>query len=341
MGINSYDEEIDGQLSFEDYFPVPQRMFAVSKIFARAIKQMTTEEYKAFVYALTNIEWTKPMPSVERQGVPIYSVEMDKKELANILNVDSDPRHLARDLHRVLKDISKHSQVEFKDEDQGLYINGSVINTIILSERNKAIMDFNPRYAKLFSELESDYITMLSGDVFKMNSERSIIFYEHLRLHSDTTKECQKGIGVKALKEMFNLPKDAYMRKKGGFDRANFEKRIIDPICEDMAKCEMIQLVVQPDGKYYRKVKQGNRVLGYEFTWNVSDRPRIANASEMKKLRDDIAKDPQALKVAKDIVKGKAKKKGKAANKNSFTNYEQPERSQEDYSELEKQLLDN
>ena len=46
MGLNQYDEEIEGQMSFYDYFPVPQRMFAVSKIFARARKQMNVDEYK-------------------------------------------------------------------------------------------------------------------------------------------------------------------------------------------------------------------------------------------------------------------------------------------------------
>ena len=60
------------------------------------------------------------------------------------------------------------------------------------------------------------------------------------------------GWGIKALKEMFDIPKEgkgSYMRAKGGFDRSNFEKYVIDPLCDDLAKCKMIQLVIQPDGK--------------------------------------------------------------------------------------------
>ena len=336
MGLNKYDEEIEGQMSFEDFFPVPQRMFAVSKIFARARKQMNIDEYKTFVYALTNIDWTKEMPE---------TITLDKRKLAEILGVESDANLLSRDIKRKINRLSPHSFTEFADEDRQIYISGTIINTVCLTQRNKVILDFNKRYAKLFSELTKDYITMWSTDIFNMTSERSITFYEHLRAHSDTTQECEFGFGVKALKEMFNLPKEgqgSYMRKKGGFDRANFEKRIIDPICEDLAKCEMIQLVVQPDGKYYEKVKQGNRVMGYKFVWNVSDRPSIASATEIKQLRDNIAKDPQTLKVAKDLINGKGKKKPKA--KNTFNNFESsPDnpKTKEEWGNLEDILLDN
>ena len=337
MGLNQYDEEIEGQMSFEDFFPVPQRMFAVSKIFARARKQMNVDEYKTFVYALTNIDWTKEMPE---------TITLDKKKLAEILGIESDANLLSRDIKRKINHLSPHSFTEFSDEDRQIYISGTIINTVCLTQRNKVILDFNKRYAKLFSELTANYITMWSTDIFNMTSERSITFYEHLRAHSDTTKECQKGFGVKALKEMFNLPKEgqgSYMRKQGGFDRANFEKRIIDPICEDLAKCEMIQLAVQPDGKYYEKVKQGNRVMGYKFVWNVSDRPRIATANEVKEIRDNITKDPKLLKVAKDITTGKKKAK-KAPKGSSFNMMEESPsnpKSKDEWEQLEDILLDN
>lgn len=332
MGFNSYDEEYEGQMTLEDLFPAPKGMFAVSKIFVRAKKQMTADEYKTFVYALSSVDWSKEMPS---------SVEMDKRELAKILNIESDPDHLSQNLYRTLKDISTHSFTEFKDEDQGFYVSGTVINTILMGKRNKVVLDFNQRYAKLFGDLTTDFLTMWSYDIFNMSSERSITFYEFLRAHSDTTQQCEYGFGVKALKEMFNIPKEgqgSYMRKKGGFDRANFEKYIIDPLCEDLAKCEMIQLVVQPDGKYYEKVKEGKRVKGYRFYWNVSDRPRVANAGEVKAIRDNIAKDPKVLKIAKDLATGKKKTK---KSKNSFNDFEQHQYTHEDFAELEKILLDN
>jgi hypothetical protein len=111
------------------------------------------------------------------------------------------------------------------------------------------------------------------------------------------------------------------MREKGGFNRAEFEKKVIDPICEDLAKTKMIQLVLQPDGKYYEKVKQGKRVLGYRFYWVFTDRPGIMSAAEQQEVNRVIEKNPQVLKVAKDIVKGKKKPISNA--KKAFHNYEQ------------------
>lgn len=328
MIYDNFDGDTEGQISLEDY-AAPRGMFAVSKIFLRAKRQMTAEEYKAFVYALSHVDWTKEMPC---------TVEMDKKELAKKLNIEGDPNHLARNLFRALKDISKHSFTEFKDEDQGLYVSGTVINTIILNQRKKAIMDFNPRYAKLFSELTNDYLTMWSEDIYRLRSDRSISFYEQLRANSDTTRECHRGYGVAQLKEILGLPKEgpgSYMREKGGFDRSNFEKYIIEPICEDLAKCEMIQLVVQPNGKYYEKVKEGRKVKGYRFYWNVSDRPRIATAGELKEVRENIAKDPKTLKIAKDLASGKKKAK---KSKNTFNDFQQ---NTYDFGELEKLLTEN
>lgn len=332
MGYDDYDEEYDGQLDLSDMYSQPKGMFAVSKIFVRARKQMTPVEYKAFVYALSKIDWTKALPS---------SIEMDKKELAQILNIEGDSDHLSQNLHRALRDISVHSFTEFKDQDKGLYISGTIINTLVLNQRNKAILDVNPRYAKLFSELNSEYLTMWSYDIFNMRTERAITFYEHLRAHSDTTKQCEKGFGVKALKDLFNIPKEgpgSYVRKQNGFDRANFEKYIIDPICEDLSKCEMIQLILQPNGKYYEKVKEGKRVLGYKFYWNVSDRPRIAKAGEIKEIRYNVAKDPKTLKIAKDLALGKKRPKKTKEKSNTFIDFPQ---NTYNFDELESKLLDN
>ena len=128
------------------------------------------------------------------------------------------------------------------------------------------------------------------------------------------------------------------MREKGGFDRTNFEKYVIEPICKDLMKCKMIQLVIQPDGKPYEKVKEKNRVRGYKFYWTLSQRPAVADAGEVKAITDRVDKDPQVLKVAKDIIKGEKKpKKGKKdKDKGSFFNFEQREY---DHEELERRLL--
>ena len=96
----------------------------------------------------------------------------------------------------------------------------------------------------------------------------------------------------------------------------------------------MIQLVIQPNGEPYEKVKKGNRVSGYQFYWTLSQRPAVAEAHEVKAIADRVDKNPQVLKVAKDMLEGE--KKPKKPKKNSFNDFPQREY---DLEELERKLL--
>jgi hypothetical protein len=202
--------------------------------------------------------------------------------------------------------------------------------------KNRVRIKFDDEYLQLFSNLEKDYITMWSSDIFQMRSARSIEFYEQLRLNTDTRNEVnQADVGIKWFKELFNIPKEgkgSYMRKKGGFNRTEFERKVIDPLCEDLAKCRMINLIVQEDGKYYQKLKRNGRVEAYRFNWTYTSHPGIAPAAEMLETKQAIEKNPEIAKVANDLVHGgrKAKKPKQKAN------FEQRDY---DFGALERQLL--
>lgn len=318
------DYECDNQMSIYDYLEEPEMdnsLIAVSKVFAAAIKQMSLAEWKTVIMGLTHIKWNEQNKRY---------VRLDKSELAKVVGVNSDSDHLSQDLKRSIGKLPMHSFLEFQDGND--WVNGCFI-TQVACYKNMVRLAFSEDYLPLFQELnkENNYITMWADDLFKMSSERSILFYEDLRLHSDTRKENSRIYGVKDLKTMFGIPKDgegSYMRKSGHFDRPAFEKYVIDPICKDLADCSMINLSVCEDGKPYRKIKNkhGN-VLGYEFQWTISLHPKVATAEELKM----ISENPEVVKVAKDILKGNKKKK-------SFNNFEQ---NKYDFEELEKKLLDN
>lgn len=327
LNFNS-DYEVDGQMNIYDYLENPEMdnsLIAVSKVFAAAIKQMNVAEWKTFVMALTHIKWTEQNKNY---------VRLDKSELADVVGVHSDPDHLSENLKRSIGKIPMHSFLEFENGND--WINGCFI-TQIACYKNIVRIKFDEDYMPLFQELnkENNYITMWAEDLFKMNTERSILFYEDLRLHSDTSKQNSRIYSVKDLKTLFKIPKDgegSYMNKDGHFARAHFEKYVIDPICKDLADCHMINLEVNEDGKMYNKVKNrhGN-VLGYEFAWTISTHPNVASANEVKKLNQNA----QELKIAKDILYGE--KKPNKIN-NSFNNFEQ---NTYNFAELEEKLLDN
>lgn len=324
MAKDNFDNQIEGQLSIADLFEPPERLFAVSRIFARARKEMNLAEQKTFVYALSQMKFTE-MPESN-------FVRLNKKVLANILGIHSDPDHLSVDLFEKIKELSAHSRIGIIEKDIDLYADGFVITSVI-SFKNIIRIRFNEDFLPFFTNLTTNYITMWSADIFKMTSIRSVQFYEYLRQITDTRNDVNTvGLGIKALKELFDIPKEgkgSYMRDRGGFDRTQFEKRVIDPICEDLAKCRMINLVAQPDGKLYEKVKSGNRVNGYRFYWTMTEYPAVATAKEVQHIQERVDKDPQVLKIAKDIVTGDKKKK-------SSTPKKEPEH---DYDALVKELM--
>ena len=329
MGRDQFDNQIDGQMTIADLYEPPEKLFAVSRIFANARKSMSLAEQKTFVYALTHFKF-KEQPDKNY-------VRLDKKTLANIIGIHSDPDHLSVDLFDAIREMTAHSHIEIREKDLDFYASGFVITSVI-SFKNFVRVRFNEDYLPLFTNLETNYITMWSTDIFGMNSKRSVQFYEFLRQNTDTRKRINSiGLGVKALKEMFDIPKEgkgSYVRDrdKGGFDRTNFEKRVIDPICEDLLKCKMINLIIQPGGKPYEKVKRGNRVDGYRFFWTFTNRPGIATAEETDEIQERVDKNPVIMKVAKDIVEGE--KKGNAGKNNSFNNFPQREYTQEQLDQL-------
>ena len=320
------DYQVEGQYSLFDFMPDERSfgMIAVSKVFARAIKQMNLTEWKAFIYALTHIRWTEENKHI---------VYVSKYELADVLGIECEQKNITPHLRRAIGKLHKHSEIEFSDEDtqnweSGVFLTGEGVRG------DFAYIKFNPDYMKLFEELKSgDYITMWADDLFKMTSERSILFYESLRNHSDTRKTNIRRYSVKDLKTLFGMDEKAYVRKNGQFDRMAFEKYVIDPLCEDIRKSNMINLHLSETntGKYYTKIKLGGRVRAYEFAWEISNRPAVLTGSEKAELREDIDKDPKALKILKDIEEGKKKPK-----KNGFHNYQE---AGYDIAEIERQLL--
>lgn len=328
MKYDTSDLEINGQISIEQLYSPPERLFAVSRIFAKARKSMNLAEQKTFVYALSELRFTEEPKS-------LY-VKLDKKVLANILGIHSDIDHLSVDLYNNVKELPRHSYIEINEKDLDLQSNGFVV-TAITRFKNVLRIRFNEEYMGLFTGLEANYITMWSADIFKMTSRRTVCFYEYLRQCMDTRDTVHSvRISVRTFKELFDIPQSgegSYMREKSGFNRSEFERRVIDPLCEDMKRCKMISLIVQPDGKYYVKEKVGKRVSGYRFFWEYSARPGIATAKKTQEIREAIDKDPQVLKVARDIVEGKKKPKQK---KTTFTEFGQ---RNYDYDELERLLL--
>ena len=333
------DSQVDGQITIEQCLKPEERLIAVSRVFARARKEMTISEQKTFVYALSQLDFTK-----EAETEIVY---LDKKRLAEIVGISNDTNNLSINLHRSIMELPKHSFIETSVKDKNFFDSGTVITRVTML-KNRVRVKFEKEYLPLFTGLTTDYITMWSADIFQMSSKRTVQFYEYLRQITDTRQGVNEVLlGVKAIKDMFNIPKDgkgSYMRKDGHFDRLAFEKGVIDSICTDMKHCRMINLLIQPDGKYYVKEKRGSRVEGYRFFWAFTSHPAVATATEVKDLQERVDKNPVVLKVAKDIASGKPKsekekQKKKRTDRRKGTEFNNLHEREYNYSSTESDLL--
>ena len=327
MAMNYTDEQYH-QFSLEEYFQgdVKPDLFAVSRVFAEARKQMTLSEHKTLCYALSQIKWKEKCPD---------TLYLDKKELARVVGINSDIDHLSENLNRSIGEMPKHSFLSFSDKDKGMYLNGNFVRTVAMF-KNVVRIRLEEEFLGLFGNLETNYLTMWSEDIFGMKTERAVLFYELLRDNSDTRLVQNTGtVSIRKFKELFDIPKDgkgSYMTSDGHFARTHFEKYVIDPICEELTKTKMIQLILQPDGKYYEKVKRGGRVIADKFFWTVSLHPAVATASEVRAIQERVDRNPELLKVARDVLQGGKKRK------NQFNQFSQ---NQYDWDALEEDLLNN
>lgn len=296
MAMNYTDEEYH-QMTLEECFQeeVTPNLFGVSMIFTEARRNMTLAEYKAFALALSHHDWTQPCPD---------TLYLDKDEVIKAVGIKTDIDHESYDLMRSIGEMPIHSFLKFADKDKDIYVNGCFVITIA-SFRKRVRIRLNPDYLGLFGCLdgkESRYITMWSGDIFKMNSERAIQFYELLRENSDTREAVNSGtVSIRKFKEMFDIPKDgkgSYMTADGHFKRTHFERYVIDPLCEELAKTDMIRLILQPDGKYYQKEKKGNRVKSYKFFWTIKDPKAQIEEKEPEAFIDVTAQETELWESA-------------------------------------------
>ena len=243
-----------------------QNLIAVSRTFAKARKQMSLAEQKLFAYALSFVRFTEDFSGV---------VWLDKKKVAKILNVNADTDHLSQNMYRQIKNITKNSYITFTDVNGKEYGNGFLVSSIDVKERKGYVrLSIDSRYLQHFSQLKKDYITLWAEDIYKMNSERSVQFYEFLRLKTYMENDTNSIVlTADELKELFNMLPDAYTQESGVFRRDHFESKVLNPICEDLTGSKMITLLRQENGLLYKKVKEGNAVVGYKFSWTYERIP--------------------------------------------------------------------
>lgn len=305
-------------------------LIAISKTLARAKDGMSMQEKKLMAICLSKIEWKNVANNLE--------IWMDKEEIMELLGSTIDSSDRSTYLRKLAQETVRHSELHFSGEDKDEWEDMPLF-TRRKSTKNQLMMELYQGAADLVQGLECEYITLFLRDILRFDSNidglRAYTLYEHLRMNSDNRRTNTRIISTKEFKELFNIPKDgkgSYMRENGGFDRANFEKRVIEPVLKMLGACEHVVLHERgrkPNGEriYYTKIKKHGLVQGYELMYTINKYPRAVKPETII----DVQENPVDLKIAHDVKEGKKKPK-----KNTFNNFEG---RKYDFNNLESQLL--
>lgn len=309
--------------------PSVDRLFAISKAFARSKDGMTMTEKKLCCVYLSKLEW-KNLKN-ERE------IWVDKSEIMEALGSEIDADHQSYYLRQLAQNMVHHSEMHFQGSDRNEWEDIPLF-TNRKSTKNKLMIKLNEDAMPHLENLSCDYITLFLGDILHfpntIEGKRAYKLYEYLRLNSDSRRrECETILTTKKIKELFDIPfagEGSYIRKDGSFDRKNFERYVIEPVLKILANCSHVVLFdfgkdQKGERLLYNKIKKHGMVEGYELMYSINMTCKKIKPKTIIAMKES----PQVTKVAQDIMNGEKKPRKKT----------DIEKSDCDFEELEKRLL--
>lgn len=267
------------------------QVIAMSNMLAEKSTRFTIIQQKMFYVCLASL----------KQGVNSKNeVEINKQELFNYLNLTTDNNRWTR-IRQEFKKLAKNSYVEFGTDEE--FCDGFLIYQF-RSTRNSIFVRFNDYYLPLMQQLANNFVRLLDDDVVSFDSKFSMMLYQNLMKDKwKLTNIDHLGIdySTRKLKMMFGLSIDDYVQN-GRFNRADFERRTINRAVKEInEKSKCIKNL------RYEKVKKGNRIQYYLFTFNYIDPQKVVEDARKDKrweqlsLLDDMPTVEKPVRVPEEV----------------------------------------
>lgn len=244
------------------------KVIAMSNILAKKNTYFTTTQQKLFYVSIASL----------RNGVNVHDeVEINKHDLLEFLGMENDSNRYTK-LKKELDELVKKSFIRFEDKD-GYSCGNLIYNTRIT--RNTVYIRINNYYLPLLQNLSDNFVRFLNDDLVGLKYKDSMMLYQNL-MKDKWKMSCIDFLGIDysttQLKDMFGLTKDSYMNKSGNFNRTLFEKKTINKAVEELNKKSKCI-----NNLRYEKVKEGNKVKCYKFTFDYTDPQTIADSRNERK----------------------------------------------------------
>lgn len=305
--INNFDNEIYGM----------SRNFARAELWDSELKGWSNIQSKIFTEILSKINW--------KGGGNSNVIEFDNDEFMRDIQWElsqDEIRKLGHSIRTELDYMLKNCAITVQDPYSKRFYEGHVI-VGFEGTAQRTTVTINPvllpHFEKLYSMTQTtgvSFLPFIKEEVMKFKSKFSYPLLMELK------SCCQVGgatnyhtLTTRQLKDMFNLPIGAYMRsfdKKTGtyknLDRRNMEKNTLDRAIPELNETNMISILPWEDGKFYRKVKKGREVTGYEFMYKVYDldqmkERKLRERQELDVNKLDIIDEPAVITNDLDLSK--------------------------------------
>lgn len=279
------------------------QVIAMSNTLAEKSTRFTVFQQRLFYVSLASLKLDKNSTKTDEklEKKEPNEVRINKQELFEYLNISNDTGRWTR-VRNEFKKLASNSYIQFGNDEE--YADGFIICGV-RSTRYNIYVRFDTYFLPLVEELADNYVRLLDDDVVSFDSKFSMMLYQNLMKDKwKLTNPEYLGIdySTRQLKMMFGLDKDVYVNKNGNFNRTLFERKTINRAVKEISeKSKCIKNLT------FKKVKKGNRVQYYLFTFNYTDPQRVVEDAKKEKhweqlsLLDEIPTVEEPVRVPDEV----------------------------------------
>ena len=279
------------------------QVIAMSNTLAEKSTRFTVFQQRLFYVSLASLKLNKNSTKTDEklEKKERNEVKINKQELFEYLSITNDNNRWTR-VRNEFKKLASNSYIQFGNDEE--YADGFIICGV-RSTRYNIYVRFDTYFLPLVEELADNYVRLLDDDVVSFDSKFSMMLYQNLMKDKwKLTNPEYLGIdySTRQLKMMFGLDKDVYVNKNGNFNRTLFERKTINRAVKEISeKSKCIKNLT------FKKVKKGNRVQYYLFTFNYTDQQRVVEDAKKEKhweqlsLLDEIPTVEEPVRVPDEV----------------------------------------
>ena len=279
------------------------QVIAMSNTLAEKSTRFTVFQQRLFYVSLASLKLNKNSTKTDEklEKKERNEVKINKQELFEYLSITNDNNRWTR-VRNEFQKLASNSYIHFGDDEE--YADGFILCGVRSTKYNIYVR-FDTYFLPLVEELADNYVRLLDDDVVSFDSKFSMMLYQNL-LKDKWKLKNPDFLGIdystRQLKMMFGLDKEVYVNKNGNFNRTLFERKTVNRAVKEInEKSKCIQKL------RYEKVKKGNRVQYYLFTFNYTDPQKVVEDARTDKrweqlsLLDDIPTVEKPVRVPDDV----------------------------------------